>query len=374
MPVAVAAGHARGEMSLWRRGGGPEVGPIGFDLSHDRLSLVQISGSPSQRHILASATAFHTLEQGSVFDSPEGLRGLAARAFKSASFKGRRIVTALPPDRVKLMLLSYELGAQQDEPELILSRVQERIHESLDDCVVDYLPIRKTPGKPSESSALVAVAREEAVVGYLELLRSAGLQVEALEIGPVAVRRLVSQLAADRARDNVLVINFERDRSYLIVLWGRRLILYREIDFGVGRVVELLSKTLDLSPGEAESILCGYGVFRDEDADETDPMISETVREILKPGFLTVAEQVSNAVVYAASRTRGETVDLVYLLGPVSLWPGADRFLAELVSAPVRTLDPTEGLRGGERGEGSAANAGLAVAAGLALRGMEAVE
>ena len=87
-----------------------------------------------------------------------------------------------------------------------------------------------------------------------------------------------------------------------------------------------------------------------------------------------MAEQVSNALVYAASRTRGESVELVYLLGPVSRWPGADRLLGELVSAPVRTLDPTAGLRGGDSDAGSAANADLAVAAGLAFRGMKAVE
>ena len=140
----------------WRRGTGSDPGPIGFDLSHERLSMVQIGGPPSKRRIRASATVSHTAEQGSIFDSPKELRGLVARALERGPFKGRRIVTALPPDRVKLMLLSYELGTQQDEPELILSRVQERIQESLDDCVVDYLPIRKTPGKPSESSALVA--------------------------------------------------------------------------------------------------------------------------------------------------------------------------------------------------------------------------
>jgi type IV pilus assembly protein PilM len=359
-----------------RRTGAPEIGPIGLDLASDRLTMLQIEGGATEARIRAMASVSQPDGERSLLSSPSTLKKLVARAYKRGPFRGRRVVTALPPDRVKLMLLNYDLGAQQAEPELILSRVQERIQESVEDCVIDYLPIRKTAGKPSESSALVAIAREEVVIGHLELLRSARLEVEALEIGPVAVRRLVGRLAKDSARENVLVINFDRSRSYLIVLWGRRLILYREIDFGTDRVIELLSKSLDLTPEEAASVLREYGVFPGGEPSgpgdgPTGEEIRQTVMEILKPGFQTVAEQVSNAFVYAASRTRGESVDFVYLLGPVSHWPGSDRLLSELISSPVRALDPTAGLRGQGDDKGlMSPTADLALAAGLALRGM----
>ena len=49
-----------------------------------------------------------------------------------------------------------------------------------------------------------------AVVSHLDLLRGAGLQPQALEIGPVAIKRLIGALSERSMLATVLVINFGR--------------------------------------------------------------------------------------------------------------------------------------------------------------------
>lgn len=356
------------------------TGPIGFDLACDRLHMVQLESQGEGVRVRAAASCDYPADRDAILGAPHELKSLVASALRSQPFRGRQVVTVMPGDAVKLMVLNYELGAQQSEPELILSLVGERTKEPLDEWVVDYHPIRPSHAKQTELSALVAMAREEAVIRYLELLRRAGLEVEALEIPPVAIRRLVTRLATRDFEEDVMILHLGRESSHLTVLWGRRLILYREIEFGEDRAVELVAKSLDLPLESAESLLVEYGVYPGAarppasagaapEASARSSEISETVMEILTPGFGGVAEQIGNALVYTASRTRGESVDLIYLVGAAAQWPGIDQLLSSLAAIPVRLLDPIQAITG-RHGEARIADAPrIALAASLALRG-----
>ena len=346
-------------------------GPIGFDLSSERLSMVQLEKRGPAIRVCAAAS----LELEDKITSGKKLKAATREAFKGRAFHGRRIVTAMPADDVKLMVLNYQLNEGQDEPSVILSLVEERTG-SLDERVVDYVSVRKPSEKEREHSALVAIAREDAVIEYLELLRAAGLEVEALEIAPIAVRRLVSAVAGDPKRENSLILHFGPRHSHLTVLWGRRLILYRELDFGQDEMIERVCESLDVSPETAAQLLQAHGVAAA--AESTGPgagsaEVGQTLRQILQPSFGSVSEQAGNALVYAASRTRGESVHCVYVLGPVARWPGFGQLLKTLLRIPVHILDPLEHFGADpSTGEGRGLNTApdLALAAGLALRGL----
>lgn len=243
-----------------RRGVHTRIGPIGFDLAADQLHMVQMEAERESLRVHASVSRPYPIDREAILRAPADLKALVAGAMRSQPFRGKKVVTVVPGDQVKLMVLSYELGPRDSEPEMILALVEERIQESLDEWVVDYLPVRPSHEKQSELSALVAIVREEVVNQYLELLRRAGLEVEALEISPVAIRRLVTRLAVRDLEEDVMILHFGREKSHLTVLWGRRLILYREIEFGLDRAIEQVAKSLDL-PGRAGRV-SARGVWR----------------------------------------------------------------------------------------------------------------
>ncbi|MEE9279939.1 MAG: pilus assembly protein PilM [Myxococcota bacterium] len=362
-------------LRLFGRSSETGLGPIGFDLGCEQLHMLQLEREHESLRVRAAASRPYPGGRDAILSAPAGLKSLVAEALRSQPFRGRKVVTVIPGDVVKLMVLNYELAPQQSEPELILSLVKERIKEPLDEWVVDYHPIRPSHEKQSELSALVAMAREDVVVKYLELLRMAGLEVEALEIPPVAIRRLVTRLALRDFEEDVMILHFGRDRSHLTVLWGRRLILYRELEFGEDRAVEQVAKSLDLPQESAASLLLDFGVFPDAPGaglDRASAEICETVMEILTPAFAAVAEQIGNALIYTASRTRGASVDLIYLVGSIARWPGIDQLISSLAAIPVRILDPLQAItarpdaRLPDAGESAP---GIVLAASLALRG-----
>jgi Tfp pilus assembly PilM family ATPase len=79
-----------------------------------------------------------------------------------------------------------------------------------------------------------------------------------------------------------------------------------------------------------------------------------------------------------ASQTHGESVERIYLLGSVARWHGVDQLLNTLLTLPVETIpNPLNRFSLSAATQGGAetdAVPELAVATGLALRGLTAID
>jgi type IV pilus assembly protein PilM len=236
----------------------------------------------------------------------------------------------------------------------------------LTDYVLDYVPVRVDVREGQEHSALVAAARREHVIDYLESLRKAGLSVKALDIGPLAIRRLVTaaQHSHDHDHDNILIITLGQAHTYMTVLSGRRLIFDRDISFGEHRLIRHLGSELDIDDHTASRLLRDHGLRAgDGNSDE----LAATVVEVLKPLFVELRTDINKAMVYAASETHGNSVRRIYLTGGVAEWKGIERLLGDLLDIPVSILDPTACLVDAAP---RLPRLRMGVVTGLALRGL----
>ena len=261
--------------------------------------------------------------------------------------------------------------------QVIMTHALQLIDGAADDWILDYLPVHARGEDTGEHAALIALARREKVLAFLHALDSAGIEVDALEVGPVAIQRLVTRARQESAHNNVLTINFGRQKTFLTVFCGSRLELDREVQFGESELVEKLATSLEMSEQDVHALLYRHGIASKQSHMLTSSSfldtqeISATLREIVKPRFLDLADEVQKVVIYTASQMRGAAIDHVYLLGSVARWPGADMLLANLLSLPVTVLNPFHSFA-------TDANAmvsddldpivGFAVATGCALR------
>lgn len=348
-----------------------------MDLGQQHLYMVQLDFR-TEGPLLRTATAVpYPEEQAELLESGRRLRDLVRQARTGQRFAGTRAVVCLPPDEVKLGLVQYRVGADSQEASIVLRQAMERVDGVPEDWIVDYVPVQAPAEGDGERTALVACARREKVIGYLDRLHDAGLEVAAVEVGPVALRRVVNALAEIRDESNVLTINFGRDRTFFTVYSNRRLSLDREVAFGENELTGRVAETLDMSVGEVRELLYRYGL---SDAAPCGPAnhagddpqaVSNTLAAIVKPRLLELADEVEKAVIYTAAQLRGAGIDCVYLLGGMARWPGAGPFLAHLLALPVRVLNPFEALavdNGGASRDPSDPVAGYAIATGCALR------
>ncbi|HEX8604542.1 MAG TPA: pilus assembly protein PilM, partial [Pseudoduganella sp.] len=300
-------------------------------------------------------------------------------ALDSAPFQGRRVVSALPPADVRILPLTVHLAQGQPEAKAVAKAAAEQLGDAASHYVLDYYQVRGADADGAERQVLVAAALRPRVLDYLAMLESAGLDPLALDIGPTAISRLLGTMHGNEVGQSVALLNFGAGKSYLTVIWGRRLMLDREIDFGEERLARSLAAALDLPPETATHLLREHGIGARNGASMEDTVhaaesshgeLGRAIREILHADCQLLADELAHTQVYVASRTRGSSISRVYLNGSLARYPAIQARIGELIDVPVHLLNP---LGAFEHALPAARAAELAtpvaLAAGLALRG-----
>ncbi len=354
------------------------VGPIGLHLAEQALHAVQLCGhAGSELGLWASRSTPHGSTLAELRATPGALERLVKQTVKRAGFKGRRAVTAMPADQLRITPLTYQLGAGQTDGAVILKLMTSRLEGKLNEYVIDFVPVRSSG---EDRLALVASSRRDHVLAYLETLRKAGLHVEAMEIGPVALRRLVEAMSERDQVGNVLVINFGTDSTYLTIISQHCLLLDQEVKFGERQLIERIASHLDLSPERARQLALSSGFEPDireqltADGESLEPAGPNPVVEIVRPQFTRLVEEIHRAYFYAASETRGAPVNRIYYFGSLARWPGTEQLLSDMIKMPASTMpDPAVIFQqpGDARSEHEdLRRPELAIATGLALKGL----
>jgi type IV pilus assembly protein PilM len=378
MPVSVLT---RTAALLRPRSSAVAVGPIGVDIALEAMHFVQLESAGNQKPVVrAKASLEINGSRRELLQQPHQLRSLIKRALASDRFQGKKAVLALPSGMFRTVSVNYRLtGSEKDETAAILHAMKGRLDGDLSNYVLDYMPVRGR-SKNDEKLALVAVSEHDKVVDFLELIRKGGLDVSALEIGPLAISRLTSAISEDSGEATVLVVNSGRRASYLTLISGDDLLFDQEIAIGEQSLVEHICETLDMSEETARHLLARTGVRAGNSNDPLAEALDETglfntLSEILKPQFMKLVEEIKRAFLYAASETRGRGVTQVYLLGSIARWPGAEEMLSAMSGTTVSkipnplSLFPSDDRLSSETSEQFAPE--IAVATGLALRGMK---
>jgi Tfp pilus assembly PilM family ATPase len=343
--------------------------------------MVQLESSASGRPaVRARASVDIQGTRSELLQQPLQFRSLIKRALLTDDFVGKKAVLALPSGMFRTVSINYKhSGSEKKEAAAILHAMKDRLDGDLNSYVLDYMPVRSR-SKSDEKLALVAVAEREPVVNYLELVRRAGLDVTALEIGPLAISRLAGSISDDNDAANILVINSGRQTSYLTLISGDDLLFDQEVAVGEATLIQHICETLDMPEETARHLVSQTGVHPRGHGDDVSAAIDEsglfnTLSEILKPQFLKLVEEVKRAFLYAASETRGRGVQRVYLLGSIARWPGSDQLLNSLAGSHVAKIpDPLSIFPSGKEKpsyDSDKAAPEIAVATGLALRGMK---
>ena len=351
------------------------IGHIGLECSLTEMHLVQLEAdSTGKISVHAMASIPYPCSYDELFSSPKIMRTLVRQALASDKFQGHKVVSTLPSANLQIMPVSYHAGGGKSDDEALLALLAERLDGDLTDYVIDYIRVRSDQ-HAEERQAIVAVAKREFVISYLEALRKSGLETMHLEIGPSAIRRLISAMGTENEYENVLAINFGRTASYITVISGARLLFDQEIRFCEEDLLARISANLDMPEESVRQLINEHSldpgsINTTSTPHNLDTDISSALQEIVKPAFLNLAEEINRTLIYTASQTRGETVSRIYLLGGIARWQGCDALLKSLVQLEVETIPNPLQPFGHEHANGGTTKPEIAVATGLAMHGM----
>ena len=309
-----------------------EVGFIGLDFAIDNINIAQLGKMANGEITLRSCCSIkYEQKRDELFKSPNNLRPILRKAVKEYGFKGKKIVSSMPSSDVRIHSINYSKSNNDDDSEAILHALQDRVDKDLSQYVIDYLPVR-SGDKKSEQLALVALVKRDLVISYLELLRYSGFYVEALEIRPAAIKRLIYAMHSKQEYKNVLVINFGSDKSYLTITSGRRLLFDQQLNFGSEAVIEKMANVLEMSKESTVGLINKHGFEsatgkQSSEVAYSEEDITKTLLDIAKPALDELIEEINRVLIFAASENHGESISKIYLLGSLAHWKGIDLFL-----------------------------------------------
>lgn len=369
-----------------RRG---ELGAIGIEFARDSVHFVQLNKSRQNDIVVHASYSIaypHSIDQY-LYD-PNELKALVKPLLKHASFSGKRVVTVMPSSEISIFSLNYEIKPGIPDDVAVANALKDRIDGNLSDYVVDKIPVRRREDENS-ALAIVALAEKSKVIAYLECLRKSGFSVDALEIGPSAIQRLISVMHPPEEGESVLTINFGGDKSYLSIISGRRLLFDEELDFGERLLLSSLSNALKIDTAQVRDQVERFGLVSEQKNGIAGADVSQTLAHIVKRCFNQMAENVKRALLYSVAESRGTPVSKIYMVGSIARWRGADQLLGDLLGMPVTIIPDPLALfdrPSGSLGESSLIDGSantvtslssdqhrspeLAVATGLALRGL----
>ncbi len=354
------------------------VGPIGMDISMSSINLCQLKQVAEHRFtVLAKVSIAFSGSRSDLIKSPKRLKKLLAQGMAKQGFRSRKVVTVMPPDKLKIIPVTYRSNVA-DAGQEILKMLSGRLEGDIADYIIDYFPVRAS-AQDEEHLALATIARRDDVMEYLQALSQANFTVQALDVGPAALRRLVSCLYIDEPAKTILVINAGINSTYLTVISGRRLLFDQPVKFGEQALLEHLSQALELPEDVCRDLVFRHGMkaaspdaMHPSMAADTD--YSQAILEILKPAFLKLLEEINRVLIFTTSETHGLPVSQVCLLGSMARWPGADELLHELIDVPLSCVKDSfdkvieDTSEAGNRWSDHVPE--LAMATGLALRGL----
>lgn len=226
--------------------------PIAIDFGVAALKLLQISGGEVP-----------TLVAAACIPTPEDL--LADRAkrlsfqlealpklFKSAPFKGRRAVCAIPASSAYCKHFQFQVEPGVSIPALVRSAVSTQLGCNPDALVYRHIEVGQV-GRGNKTEVICMAAARELVERLMRALRDARLEPVGMHLEYTATIRAFDSITR-RAEDTELTslyLDVGAGSTKLTMAHGRELVFARSIELGGRHLDQLVARQLKLVPSQA---------------------------------------------------------------------------------------------------------------------------
>ncbi len=240
---------------------------IGLDLGSSQIKLMQLRQERG-RIILHQCGIYHlpdkAIVEGRIADEALLVDHLT-KIFQQRSCHRNRVNLCISSQAVILRQMELPKMAPRDLPAALRFQAEKEIMIPLDEAVIDYIELgeRFTEGKAVINLAVVAVPKE-VVNGYLNVVAGAGLVPEAIEIEPLALRRVVPLInAATGEPGGGLQIILDRggESSNIIFLEEGNFSFARNLSIGVNHFCRRIAEEGAGNFESAHSLLFGHEPF-----------------------------------------------------------------------------------------------------------------
>jgi type IV pilus assembly protein PilM len=332
---------------------------VGLDIGASSVKVVEVEMHGDEARIVHVGEA--PLEPDVIVDGEIMDRQMLVAAirdlFETHRIEARRVILGLHGRGVivKKILVDRVDPAQADEA--VFGEAEQHVAYDVDDLSLDYqiLDLERGP----KMQVLLVAAKRDLVLSRVEIIREAGLAVDAVDVNCFALQNALERSESLGSEETVALLNVGADITNVNVVRGGVPLYTQDLPLGSHSYLQAVQKAFRLSRAEAEKALQEKPCRLD-----VQPLIEQFCADL--------SSSLEKSLNYLRTSGEADHLDRVLVCGGGGQIEGVVELLARRQSVPVTLADPLRGVacsRGvfPDGGPGSIAPR-LAVGLGLALR------
>ncbi|HJR08532.1 MAG TPA: type IV pilus assembly protein PilM [Pyrinomonadaceae bacterium] len=342
---------------------------VGLDIGSSSVKAVELQGKPGNLTLVNLGQ--ESLQPDTVVDGQimelNSVSQTISNIFGSHQIKTDRVAAGVSGSSVIVKNIVVPPMSKEELEESIDWHAEEHIPFDIADVSLDYQVV----GSSADSlHVLMAACKRDFVANIKQAIQLAGKLPAIIDVDAFALQNCYEVNYQPSPDQSVALLNIGASTMNINILHGVRSVFTRDVSVGGNQYTALLQKELGLTFEQAESVKRGALVPGEAEPRNLSDVL-ETVSDIL------ALEIQKTFDFYRATSDDGEgTVQKILVSGGGSKLPGLTDFLANRFGIPVEAFNPFRQIKVDARRFDPdymrEVVPELAVAVGLALRGVEA--
>ncbi len=342
---------------------------VGLDIGSSSVKAVELTKKGSGLQLLNMG--FENLQTDTIVDGQimelNNVSNVITNIFTEHQIRTPRVAAGVSGHSVIVKNIVLPQMSQEELQESFSWHAEEHIPFDIADVNLDY----ELTSKSSESlHVLMAACKSDKIANVKQAIQLAGKQPVIIDVDAFALQNCYEVNYDPKPGEVVALLNIGASTMNINILNGTRSVFARDASVGGSQYTSLLQKELGLSFEQAEGVKRGMALPDGIEPRPIQPII-ETVSDILA---LEVRKTMD---FYRATADEGEAaIQKILLAGGGSKLPGLSDYLAKRFEIPVEVFNPFRQIEVDDRKFDPdymrEIVPEMAVAVGLALRGVEA--
>lgn len=342
---------------------------VGLDIGSSSVKAVELGKKGAGLQLLN--LGFENLQPDTIVDGQimelNNVSNVISQIFNEHQIKTGKVAAGVSGHSVIVKNIVLPQMSEEELQESFSWHAEEHIPFDIADVNLDY---ELTNNSSEALHVLMAACKSDKIANVKQAIQLAGKQPVVIDVDAFALQNCYEVNYQPKANDVVALLNIGAATMNINILKGTRSMFARDASVGGSQYTSLLQKELGLSFEQAEAVKRGHALPEGIEPRPIQPII-ETVSDILA---LEIRKTMD---FYRATAAEGDTtIQKIFLAGGGSKLPGLAEYLANRFEIPVEVLDPFRLIDVDDRKFDPEYMREIvpemAVAVGLALRGVEA--
>src|SRR3989339_2160126 len=278
---------------------------IGLDIGSHAVKICELAETGAGYQLVSLGSALlppDSLEDGALQD-PEAVGKIITSLVNNLKIKNKKVAISISGYSVIVKKINLATMSEEALEKHIESEAEQYIPFDIEDVYLDFQDL-KTHAADDRMDVMLVAAKREVVDGYLNMLRTAGLQPVVVDVDAFALENAFE--ANFGLADNVALVDIGASKMNINIISHGTSILARDVVLGSRQLTEQIQNLFEISFEEAEALKTGE-IVAHEKKEELDDLFTNICSQ-----WVT---EVKRAIDFYYSNNPDETISKIILSG-----------------------------------------------------------